>query len=148
LKEIGVHEKVAQTYLSCDCVNAVDRLHEPQKAVKVNPLETENQQLRAEAAGLRDEVKKAQDALTALKYEKDMQIEKLQGELKNLENVEQEKEQKIRELEDAKKELEAKLQTEIEQYRAKLAMTDRGLVITFLDEVLLIQERPRCAGRF
>jgi chemotaxis protein MotB len=47
----------------------------------------------------------------------------------------QEKEQKLSDLEQAKLELEEKLKKEIGDYKAKLQMTERGLVITFLSEI-------------
>jgi len=43
---------------------------------------------------------------------------------------------KIRELEEAKDMLESKLRDEIRNKQVKVDMTDRGLVITFVDEVL------------
>jgi chemotaxis protein MotB len=46
-----------------------------------------------------------------------------------------EKEQEISDLEKAKEELARSLQKEIGEYKAKLEMTERGLVITFLAEV-------------
>jgi len=49
--------------------------------------------------------------------------------------LEQEKNREISELERAKIELEESLKKEIGEYQAKLQMTERGLVITFLSEV-------------
>jgi chemotaxis protein MotB len=61
-----------------------------------------------------------------------LQLQKEKGQQK----VEvQEKEQKLSELEQAKRELEEKLKKEIGEYKAKLQMTERGLVITFLSEI-------------
>lgn len=61
-----------------------------------------------------------------------LQLEKDRGEQKS---QVQEKEQKLSELEQAKLELEEKLKKEIGEYKAKLQMTERGLVITFLSEI-------------
>lgn len=61
-----------------------------------------------------------------------MQLQKEKGEQKT---VVQEKEEKLSELEQAKRELEEKLKKEIGEYKAKLSMTERGLVITFLSEI-------------
>lgn len=49
--------------------------------------------------------------------------------------LEQEKGKEVSELERAKRELEESLKKEIGEYKAKLQMTERGLVITFLSEV-------------
>ena len=53
----------------------------------------------------------------------------------NLEELKKEKERELSELEKAKRQLEQSLAKEIEEYKAKLEMTERGLVITFLSEV-------------
>ena len=52
-----------------------------------------------------------------------------------LTQLEQEKGKEVSELERAKRELEESLKKEIGEYKAKLQMTERGLVITFLSEV-------------
>lgn len=52
-----------------------------------------------------------------------------------LAQLEQEKGKEVSELERAKRELEESLKKEIGDYKAKLQMTERGLVITFLSEV-------------
>ena len=49
--------------------------------------------------------------------------------------VHEEKDKELSELEQAKRELEESLKKEIGDYKAKLQMTERGLVITFLSEV-------------
>lgn len=61
-----------------------------------------------------------------------LQLQKEQGQQKS---VVREKEQKLSELEQAKLELEEKLKQEIGEYKARLQMTERGLVITFLSEI-------------
>lgn len=82
-----------------------------QKAKRADELEREN-------ADLRDKIYKLQE-------EKSVEVEK----------IEKEKEQELSDLEQAKKELEESLKKEIGQYKAKLEMTERGLVITFVSEV-------------
>lgn len=52
-----------------------------------------------------------------------------------VEQVAEEKEKELSELEKAKQELEESLKKEIGEYKAKLRMTERGLVITFVSEV-------------
>lgn len=52
-----------------------------------------------------------------------------------IEELKKEKEVKISDLEQAKEELARRLQKEIGEYKAKLEITERGLVITFLAEV-------------
>ncbi len=61
------------------------------------------------------------------KLEKD--LKECQGELKSL------KEQKDSELERAKRDLTRSLEKELGDYKAKLEMTERGLVVTFLAEI-------------
>ncbi|MDO8662870.1 MAG: flagellar motor protein MotB [Candidatus Omnitrophota bacterium] len=82
-----------------------------QKAKRTDDLEVENQNLRAR--------------ITQLQKEK----------TKEVDNVVKQKERELSELEKAKLELEDALKKEIGDYKAKLEMTERGLVITFLSEV-------------
>ncbi|MBU1124866.1 MAG: flagellar motor protein MotB [Candidatus Omnitrophica bacterium] len=51
------------------------------------------------------------------------------------ERIVSEKEKELTELEKAKQDLEKSLQKEVSEYKAKLQLTERGLVITFLSEV-------------
>lgn len=82
-----------------------------QKARRADELEQENANLRYR--------------LEQLKREK----------AKEAERILEEKDRELSELERAKIELEEKLKKEIGEYKAKLQMTERGLVITFLSEV-------------
>ncbi len=82
-----------------------------QKARRTDELEVENEGLRRKIALLRQEQKS------------------------QVSRVVEEKERELSELERAKAQLEASLQKEIGEYKAKLQMTERGLVITFLSEV-------------
>jgi len=54
---------------------------------------------------------------------------------KEVRQVYEEKGKELSELERAKKELEGSLKKEIGEYKAKLQMTERGLVITFVSEI-------------
>jgi len=54
---------------------------------------------------------------------------------KEVQSVAEEKDREVSELERAKKELEESLKKEIGAYKAKLQMTERGLVITFVSEI-------------
>lgn len=54
---------------------------------------------------------------------------------KEVNQVSEEKEKEVSELERAKRELEESLKKEIGDYKAKLQMTERGLVITFVSEI-------------
>lgn len=58
-----------------------------------------------------------------------------QEKTKEVESLSQEKEKEVSELEKAKEELAQSLEKEIGEYKAKLQMTERGLVITFLAEL-------------
>jgi len=76
------------------------------------------------------------DALEAENVSLRNRIAQLEKEkTKELQRVYEEKEKELSELERAKIELEESLKKEINDYRAKLEMTERGLVITFLSEV-------------
>ena len=59
----------------------------------------------------------------------------LKEKTKEVQKVYEEKDKELSELERAKRELEESLKKEIGEYKAKLQMTERGLVITFLSEV-------------
>ena len=59
----------------------------------------------------------------------------LKEKTKEVQKVYEEKDKEFSELERAKRELEESLKKEIGEYKAKLQMTERGLVITFLSEV-------------
>ena len=63
-------------------------------------------------------------------------IDQLQKEkTKEVKQVYEQKDRELSELERAKRELEESLKKEIGEYKAKLKMTERGLVITFVSEV-------------
>ncbi|MBF0252792.1 MAG: OmpA family protein [Candidatus Omnitrophica bacterium] len=79
--------------------------------------------------------------------QKDREIAELKGmledlarsknnEIEQLKNRYANNERALSDLEKAKRELEKSLEKEISAYKAKLQMTDRGLVITFLSEIL------------
>jgi chemotaxis protein MotB len=82
-----------------------------QKARRADELEQENANLRYR--------------LEQIKKEK----------AKEAQRIIEEKDKELSELERAKLELEEALKKEIGEYKAKLEMTERGLVITFLSEV-------------
>jgi len=82
-----------------------------QKARRADDLELENANLRYK--------------LEQLKKEK----------VRETQRIIEEKDRELTELEKAKLELEDALKKEIGSYKAKLEMTERGLVITFLSEV-------------
>jgi len=83
----------------------------PQKSKGTNGLEIENQNLRERIAQLQKE------------------------KAKEIDHVVKQKDKEFSELEKAKLKLEEALKKEIGDYKAKLEMTERGLVITFLSEV-------------
>lgn len=60
----------------------------------------------------------------------------LEAENAGLRQVSAQKDKELSELERAKRELEEALRKEIGEYKAKLEMTERGLVVTFISEVL------------
>jgi chemotaxis protein MotB len=71
--------------------------------------------------------------------QKAKRADELEIENANLRNLltqlEKQKERELSDLDLAKRELEASLKKEIGQYKAKLQMTERGLVITFVSEI-------------
>lgn len=79
--------------------------------------------------------KSDQEEITRLKEQlakKDSKIEELDSKIEDLMNA---KDKETSELESAKQKLVEDLKKEIGDYKAKLEMTERGLVITFLAEV-------------
>jgi len=82
-----------------------------QRFKKADELEIENQNLKNRIAQLQKE------------------------KVKEIEHVVKQKDKELSELEKAKLDLEEALKKEIGDYKAKLEMTERGLVITFLSEV-------------
>lgn len=115
-----------------------------EKAKRTDSLEKEVAALRSQV----DETKKQKDAETArllkekedenqrLLDEKNREIAGLKAEKEaQVKKVVEEKDTKLSELEKAKKDLEDSLSKELKDYQAKLQMTERGLVITFLAEI-------------
>src|SRR3989338_6379733 len=82
-----------------------------QKAQRADHLEIENANLKSRIAQLQKEKSK------------------------EVKQVYEQKEKELSELEQAKRELEESLKKEIGEYKAKLQMTERGLVITFVSEI-------------
>lgn len=69
-------------------------------------------------------------------YRRAKEADQLEARVTELQNrLSQTERQKDSELEQAKRDLEQSLQRELADYKAKLEMTERGLVITFLAEV-------------
>lgn len=82
------------------------------------------------------EISRLQKQMDAMRNEKDKEIARIQAQReRDLERFQESKGMEISELEKAKRELAESLQQEIGEYKAKLEMTERGLVITFLAEV-------------
>lgn len=82
------------------------------------------------------EIARLKEQLEGMRAEKDAEIARIEAQReKDLERFQESKGMEISELEKAKKELADSLGKEIGDYKAKLEMTERGLVITFLAEV-------------
>ena len=76
-------------------------------------------------------------ALSGCTYiQKSRRTDQLESENAGLKQESVEKDKELSELEQAKRELERSLKKEIGEYKAKLEMTERGLVVTFISEVL------------
>jgi len=90
-----------------------------QKAKRTDELEIENANLRNRIAQLQKD------------------------KTKEVRQVYEEKDKELSELERAKRELEESLKKEIGEYKAKLQMTERGLVITFVSEIFFDSGKDR-----
>ena len=114
------------------------------KAKRADELNYELAMLKKKMANLEKEKSEEVERLRAekelelkkLRDEKDQEIERLRQQ-KQLEvrKAEESKVKEVSDLEKVKQELEKSLQEEMSSYKAKLEMTERGLVITFLSEV-------------
>ena len=81
---------------------------------------------------LRQKEKEARDLLN----KKNLEINRLLSTKdKHIKKIENNKEAEISALEQARKDLANRLKTELKEYKARLEMTERGLVITFLAEI-------------
>ena len=79
-------------------------------------------------SGQESEITRLRNQLDEFEREKDAEIEQLLAEKAK-------KDEKLSDLERAKSDLERSLKKEIGDYKAKLEMTERGLVINFLAEI-------------
>lgn len=81
-------------------------------------------------------LKKKLEELKKQNADKDAQITNLLKEKEEeIETIEEKTIQKLSELEQAKLDLERALKEELNEYKTKLEMTERGLVLTFLAEI-------------
>ncbi|MFH1768965.1 MAG: flagellar motor protein MotB [Candidatus Omnitrophota bacterium] len=80
----------------------------------------------------------------------ELELGQLYKKIDRLENEKQSlmltKEKESSDLEKAKEELERRLKKEIGEYKAKLEMTERGLVITFIDEIFFDSGKDKIRG--
>ena len=99
------------------------------KSPRLAQLEKERQDLRVEMARLQADFKRMQD-------ERAREVERLTREREfATRQAVQEKERESEELLEAQRELAESLEKELGEARARLKMTERGLVLTFLDEI-------------
>jgi chemotaxis protein MotB len=103
--------KKMRLFIVLSCIFILSGCGYIQKARRADELEAENANLKYKISQLEKEKTKA------------------------VERVVEEKERELSELEKAKLQLEESLKNEIGEYKAKLKMTERGLVITFVSEV-------------
>jgi len=103
--------KNKQLFFALFCIFLLSGCSYIQKARRTDELEIENSNLKHRVSQLEKEKTKA------------------------VERVAEEKDRELSELEKAKLQLEESLKSEIGEYKAKLRMTERGLVITFVSEV-------------
>ena len=90
-------------------------------------LETKDKEI----AGLKNELAVLQKRANAM----NTKLLSLEAEKEKTVEAVKEKETQISKLEQARQDLEESLKTELAEYKAKLKMTERGLVITFLAEI-------------
>jgi len=122
---------------------------------KANKADQLNYELSALKKKMTKLEKEKADEISRLKQEKESELKKLADEkdaqIKKLchqkqVEVEKLKETKVKEVSDiekAKKELEKSLREELSSYKAKLQMTERGLVVTFLSEVFFASGKDK-----
>lgn len=88
------------------------------------------------SAELSQEIVRLQGELDQLILEREAEIERLRSEKDSeIERMRADRDSRISDLGKAKRDLEEKLKKEIDSYQAKLEITERGLVITFLAEI-------------
>ncbi|MBU4312839.1 MAG: OmpA family protein [Candidatus Omnitrophica bacterium] len=87
-----------------------------------NALEREKNQAVEKAQGLEDEARKLREENSELDRKRQSEVQEI-------------KDKSLSDLEKAKAELEKSLAKELGEYKAKLEMTERGLVITLLAEI-------------
>ncbi len=100
------------------------------KAEKADQLELENMDLKAKINLMKDDYEQKLDDMEG---SKDAEIRRIKQELSKTVT---EKEVEVQSLDEAMRSLERELRSELDEYKAKLEMTERGLVVTFLDEIL------------
>ena len=103
-----------------------------QKAKQADVLAGELARVKTELAG----TGQARDALQARLAQQDEELARLDAERQRLHQERQRAVEKVDELAQAKERLARDLQQQIGEYKAKLTMTERGLIITFLAEIL------------
>lgn len=91
--------------------------------------------LKAEIKELSSKLTKKKENIDRLKSENEKLKKQLSSKNQKIEKVITEKTQELSRLEKAKKELEDSLSKELAEYQAKLEMTEKGLMITFLAEI-------------
>ncbi len=113
------------------------------KSRRVIELEQQTAQLQGQLTeaertreGLLQSLEKARADLSDAQRAHAREVERLMAEReKSVRRVEQEKTEEANELVEAQRRLAESLKKELGQAQAKLAMTERGLVLTFLDEI-------------
>lgn len=87
-------------------------------------------------ADYESEISRLKKQMDVMKKEKDDEIASLQAQRqRDIERLQEKTGMQLTELEKAQNELTESLKNELGEYKAKLEMTERGLVITFLAEV-------------
>lgn len=103
------------------------------KARRADRLDQEIVALRTE---LEQTKKLKNDEMARMLKEKNREIDRLLSQKdQQVEQVKRETRSELSELEKAKRDLENSLSKELKDYQAKLEMTERGLVVTFLAEI-------------
>lgn len=103
-----------------------------QKAKQADVLKAELEKARHDQEGLQ----RQREALQAQLKAHDEELARLNAEHQRLQQEKQQAVEQVDELAEAKERLARDLQRQIGEYQAKLTLTERGLVITFLAEIL------------
>lgn len=124
-------------FLCCGCTTLEKASRADDLNFELAMLKKKMEQMKKDHAADLDQLRSEKDQeLQRLRAAKDAEIARINHEKQQeVQSVAKIKERELSDLEKAKRDLERKLKDEIGDYQAKLQMTERGLVVTFLSEI-------------